>query len=78
LKFLREGSEKAVLGIFDPDARPYLSLGELTLSIPFSLFKKMLFSYKKSFMYTDKIKSGLIKKAIPGWPEVRKRAEQIS
>jgi len=78
MKYKQEGLEKAVLGVFDPAARPYLSLGEMTLSIPYSLFKKMLSKFKKSFLYKDKIKNGFIKKVIPGWPEVRKRAGRLA
>ena len=77
IKFMREGLEKAVLGVFDPSARSYMALGDMTLSIPYSLFIKILTHFKNSFIYADKIKSGLIKKVIPGWPEVRKRAKQL-
>lgn len=77
LKYSRDGLEKAVLGVFDPAARPYLPLGEMTVSIPYSLFLKMLYTYKKSFIYADKLKGGIIRKAISGWPEVRKRAKRM-
>jgi hypothetical protein len=77
LKYGRRGEEKAVLGVFDPAARPYLPLGDMTLSMPYTLFEKMLVRYKKSFIYADKITSGLIKQALPGWPDVRKRAGRI-
>jgi uncharacterized protein (DUF169 family) len=77
LKYSMEGSLKAVLGIFDPAARPYLPLGEMTLRIPFPLFMRILATFKKSFIYADKIKSGLIKSAIPSWPNVRQRAKRI-
>ncbi len=77
LKYARRGEEKAVLGIFDPAARVYLHPGEMTLSVPYGLFKKMLSVYKKSFLYTDRIRGGLIKKALPGWPEARKRAGML-
>jgi uncharacterized protein (DUF169 family) len=77
VKYSQEGLEKAVLGVFDPAARPYMPLGEMTLSIPFALFKKMLGCYKKSFIYADNIKGGLIKEAIAGWPDVRERAQRM-
>jgi hypothetical protein len=76
LKFGREGLDKGVLGVFDPAARPYMALGDMTLSVPYGLFKKMLASYKKSFINAEKMKSGLIKEAVPGWPNVRKRADK--
>jgi hypothetical protein len=75
--FARNGERKAVLGVFDPAARPWMRLGEMTMSIPYALYEQMLESYRKSFMYTDKIKSGIIKDAIPSWPQVRKRAQKI-
>jgi hypothetical protein len=77
VKYSQKGKEKAVLWVFDPAARPYIPLGEMTLSIPFPLFMRMLALYKKSFIYADKIKSGLIKSPIPSWPDVRKRASRI-
>jgi uncharacterized protein (DUF169 family) len=77
VKYSQGGLEKAVLGVFDPAALPYMPLGEMTLGIPFALFKKMLWGYKKSFIYADKIKEGLIKEAIVGWPDVKKRAQRM-
>lgn len=78
LKYRQMGVEKAVLGVFDPAARPYLPLGEMTLSVPYPLFLKMVGSYQKSFLYADQVKSGLIKEAVPGWPEVRKKAGRMA
>ncbi len=78
MKLKREGAKKAVLGVFDPAARPWMKPGEMTLSIPYPLFVRMLASFKKSFMYTDRIRSGIIRDAIPGWPAVRKRARNIN
>jgi len=77
LMYARRGVEKAVLGVFDPAARPYLPLGYMTLSMPFPLFAKILEGYKKSFIYADKLRGGLIRRALPGWPEVRKRAGRM-
>jgi hypothetical protein len=36
----------------------------------------MLAGFKKSFLYADRVRSGLIKETVPGWPDVRKRAER--
>ena len=73
IKYYQDGLEKAVLGVFDPAARPYMNKGDMTLSIPYSLFKKILSDYKRSFIYRDKIKSYLIREPIPGWPDLIKR-----
>jgi hypothetical protein len=77
LMYARRKAEKAVLGVFDPAARPYLPLGYMTLSMSYALFVKMLERYKKSFIYADKLKGGIIRQALPGWPEVRKRAGRM-
>lgn len=76
-KFKQEGKERAVMGIFDAAARPYLPLGEITLSIQYPLFLKMLNSFKKSFLCTNKKKETLIKDVIPGWPQVKKRSNDF-
>jgi uncharacterized protein (DUF169 family) len=75
-KYAQAGVERAVLGVFDPAARPHMTPGDMTLSIPYRLFVKMLAGFKKSFLYADRVRSGLIKETVPGWPDVRKRAER--
>lgn len=42
LFYKEQGMEKAVLGGFDPSARKYMKPDELTFTVPWSLYKKML------------------------------------
>ncbi|MBN1698967.1 MAG: DUF169 domain-containing protein [Spirochaetales bacterium] len=78
MKFKQENKENAVIGVFDPAARPYMTPGEMTLSMSYGLFKKTLVAYKRSFIYSDRIKGGIIKEAVPGWPAVRRRAKGLN
>lgn len=75
--FAEHDEKKGVLGIFDPGARSYLYPGELTLSLPFSLFEEMLRSWKKSFIGITGKEKYLMKNAVPGWPDQKKRAEKL-
>ncbi len=59
--YKKRGEMKAVLGGFDSSARPYLRIDELALSIPWSLFLKMLADSKESFLITH------------AWKGIRKR-----
>jgi uncharacterized protein (DUF169 family) len=77
-KFAMRGEDTAVLGIFDPAARPYLVPGEMTIAMPFRLFVKILTTYDKSFLRADRMPPGIIKHAIPSWPEVKKRAGRFA
>lgn len=50
--YKQRGQIKAFLGGFDSSARPYLRVDELTFSIPWSLFLRMLADGKESFLIT--------------------------
>lgn len=53
---------RAILGLFDPSARPYLSGNELSLAIPIKKFKNMVENMEESFLITptwQKIKGRL-------------------
>ncbi|MGA1870051.1 MAG: DUF169 domain-containing protein [bacterium] len=58
MKYKSMGKEMAELGTFDLVCRPFLAPKEMTLSIPYSLFKKVLGSYKNSFLTKKKEKKG--------------------
>jgi hypothetical protein len=50
----------AVLGMFDPSARPYVPEGQLTLTVPWAMFTRMLANMDESFLITptwEKIKA---------------------
>jgi hypothetical protein len=54
----------AILGMFDPSARPYVPAGQLTLTFPWALFIRMLANMDESFLITptwDKIKTRIAK-----------------
>jgi len=51
----------AVLGLFDPTARPYVAKTLLTFAVPFGLFRKMEENVPESFLPTRT------------WTAVRKR-----
>jgi hypothetical protein len=45
--------EKAVLGGFDPSARKYMKTDELTFTVPWSLYQKMLKALPESMFSED-------------------------
>jgi len=49
---LEEGRERAVIAGFDPSARPFMAPDELTFSIPYSVFKRLMACYRDSFLFT--------------------------
>jgi hypothetical protein len=54
---------RAVLGMFDVSARPWVPAGELTLAIPWPKFVRMVAEIDESFLITgswDKVKSRLV------------------
>lgn len=51
-KFLAEGKNKAVLGGWDPSARKFFNIDELTLTVPFDMFKQMVERFSESFLTT--------------------------
>jgi len=56
-------SPRAVLGMFDPSARPCVPVDMLTMAIPMCLFEKMVESMEESFLITDT------------WEKVKKKIE---
>ena len=62
LFYKEQGMEKAVLGGFDPSARKFMKTDELTFTVPWSLYQKMLAALHESMFN------------VPGaWSEVRKK-----
>jgi uncharacterized protein (DUF169 family) len=51
-RFELDGTPKAVLAGFDVSARPYMGRDELTLAMPFAMFKEILGCYRDSFVFT--------------------------
>jgi uncharacterized protein (DUF169 family) len=62
LYYKKRGIEKAVLGGFDPSARKFLKNDELTFTVPWSLYEKMLAALPESMFNVD-----------GAWKEVRKK-----
>jgi len=54
---------KAVIGMFDPSARPYVKADEISFAVPYSKFEKMIGYMEESFLITDT------------WKTVKKRIE---
>ncbi len=50
LKYLAAGELKAVLGGWDPSERPFMKTDELTFTVPFSLYRRMLERWRDSFL----------------------------
>jgi len=53
LHYQEQGLEKAVLGGFDPSARKYMKTDELTFTVPWSLYQKMLNALPESIFSVD-------------------------
>lgn len=62
LFYKEQGMEKAVLGGFDPSSRKYMKPDELTFTVPWSLYKKMLKALPESMFNVG-----------GEWPSVRKK-----
>ncbi|HEY4800680.1 MAG TPA: DUF169 domain-containing protein, partial [Bacteroidia bacterium] len=62
LFYKEQGIEKAVLGGFDPSARKFMKTDELTFTVSWSLYKKMLTALSESMFNVD-----------GAWKEVRKK-----
>lgn len=62
LYYQERGEEKAVLGGFDPSARKYMKTDELTFTVPWSLYEKMLQALPESMFNVE-----------GAWPTVRKK-----
>ncbi len=52
IKYAAEGKLKAVLGGWDPSERKYLGHDELSLSLPYEMFKNMVEKWRDSFLTT--------------------------
>ncbi|HOV12025.1 MAG TPA: DUF169 domain-containing protein, partial [Bacteroidales bacterium] len=57
---------KAVMGMFDPSARPYVKANEISFAVPFSKFEKMIGYMEESFLIT------------PTWDTLKKRMDKVS
>jgi uncharacterized protein (DUF169 family) len=65
LHYQRRGMEKAVLGGFDPSARKFMKTDELTFTVPWSLYGKMLAALPESMFNVG-----------GAWKEVRKKVSR--
>jgi len=65
LFYKERGIEKAVIGGFDPSARKYMKTDELTFTVSWSLYKKMLAALPESMFNVG-----------GAWPTVRKKVSR--
>ena len=63
LKYLEQGRLKAVLGGWDPSDRKFLKPDEITFTVPWEMFARMVTRYRDSFLTR------------PTWGLVRKKIE---
>jgi uncharacterized protein (DUF169 family) len=63
LKYLAQGKLKAVLGGWDPSDRKFLKPDEITFTVPFEMFTRMVNRWPESFLKTET------------WDVVKKKAE---
>ena len=63
-KFMAQGKMKAVIGGWDPSARKFFKTDELSFSIPFDMFCRMLLRFEESFLHTET------------WKTVRKKIQR--
>ena len=52
-KFMAQGAPKAVIGGWDPSARKFFKTDELSFSVPFAMFSRMLQRFEGSFLQTE-------------------------
>jgi uncharacterized protein (DUF169 family) len=52
-KFMAQGKMKAVVGGWDPSARKFFKTDELSFSVPFEMFRRMLQRFEGSFLTTE-------------------------
>ncbi|MBW1981681.1 MAG: DUF169 domain-containing protein [Deltaproteobacteria bacterium] len=52
LRYLASGKLKAVLGGWDPSERKYLKTDEITFTVPFEMFERMVKRWPESFLTT--------------------------
>lgn len=65
LFYKEQGMEKAVLGGFDPSSRKFMKTDELTFTVPWSLYQKMLKALPESMFNVGK-----------DWESVRKKVDR--
>jgi len=65
LYYKEQGLEKAVLGGFDPSARKFMKVDELTFTVPLGLYEKMLAALPESMFNND-----------TDWKNVRKKVQR--
>lgn len=65
LYYKEKGVEKAVIGGFDPSARKFMKTDELTFTVPWPLYKKMLAKLPDSMFNLD-----------GAWSDVRKKVKR--
>ena len=53
LHYLERGIQKAVIGGWDPSARKFFKPDELSFTVPFPIFEKMINQYQNSFLMTN-------------------------
>ncbi|NOX32364.1 MAG: DUF169 domain-containing protein [Deltaproteobacteria bacterium] len=72
LHYLEKGQNRAVIGGWDPSARKFFKTDELSFTIPFEMFTKMLARYKDSFLTTKTWKNvhKKINKSKKAWKEI--------
>jgi hypothetical protein len=63
-RYLQDGKERAVIAGFDPSARPFMAPDELTFSMPYSMFKRLMGCYRESFLFTH------------SWQTIKKRIQK--
>jgi uncharacterized protein (DUF169 family) len=51
-KYLSEGKPRAVLGGWDPSARKFFKTDELSMTVPYEMFSRMLERFEESFLTT--------------------------
>jgi uncharacterized protein (DUF169 family) len=53
LRYLSQGKLKAVMGGWDPSERKFLKPDEITFSVPYEMFQRMVARWPESFLSTD-------------------------
>lgn len=53
LRYLSQGKLKAVMGGWDPSERKFLKPDEITFSVPYEMFGRMVARWPESFLNTD-------------------------
>jgi len=79
LRYLAQGKLKAVLGGWDPSERKFLKTDEITFTVPFEMFSRMVARWSESFL-TTKTWEGIKKKMLKSrkaWGEDLSAREEI-